>query len=298
MRIRANSNKNRELYWHAWARTTCYKTVFSLFGFMRWARSKIAREPSKKWHGPLWKQIGAVLFGTTVQLSIDKNGRFMYIRSYQINDLIALFGRPEERTVEEIIRSLKAGDVFFDVGAYIGQYTLLAADRVGKTGTVIAVEPENQNFELLQRNIRENNAENVSLFNFALGRQNGTAHLVSVTEDLAVSTLNSSWISALYPEINIDKQVTTVEVKTITTMMRELRINHIDLLKVDVEGAEVQVLEGGLEYFQSGKIRCVICELHGTRPEVKTLLERLSYQVEEKPQHIIAYLKRKGEVVR
>ena len=73
--------------------------------------------------------------------------------------------------------------------------------------------------------------------------------------------------------------------------MEEHGLDHIDLFKVDVEGAEIQVFEGAAECLRAGRVHCIICELHGTRQQVKPMLEELGFEVEMRQQHAVAHHK-------
>jgi FkbM family methyltransferase len=264
--------------------------VFRLFGLVRTLRARWSRKVSKKWHGPLWKRIASPLLGTRERLTVRPDGLPLYIRPNQINDLIALFGRPEEEFVADMVASLGPGDVFVDAGAYIGQYSVQAAGCVGSQGAVVAVEPDTDNFRLLQRNVEANANGCVRLVKGALGHQDGTVEITTVPDDSALCTLSDTWVDELYPDEHLDTQAQTVPLMTIATTMRELGLDHIDLLKVDVEGAEVQVFEGARDCLRSGQIRRIICELHGnTAPRVKALLEECGYRIEFRPQHLVAW---------
>ena len=67
----------------------------------------------------------------------------------------------EPYETELILKQVKSGDIIVDVGANIGYYTVLFADKVGKKGKIIAIEPDPINFEILQKNIKENKLFNV-----------------------------------------------------------------------------------------------------------------------------------------
>ena len=83
-----------------------------------------------------------------------------------------------------ILRQVKKSDVAVDVGANIGYYTILLADKVGKTGKVYAFEPDKINFEILLKNIKANNLENVIAVNVAVGSKNGKDYLYKSSENL------------------------------------------------------------------------------------------------------------------
>ena len=83
-----------------------------------------------------------------------------------------------------ILKQTKKGDVVVDVGANIGYYTILLADKVGKNGKVYAFEPDKLNFEILVKNIKANNLKNVIAVNAAVGRKNETKVLYKSEENL------------------------------------------------------------------------------------------------------------------
>jgi len=129
---------------------------------------------------------------------------------------------------------------FIDVGANIGYFTCLMGKLAGPSGSVLAIEPEPQNFELLQRNLKLNNLTNVTLHACALGASAGSAML------------------GLYKAANrgrhslVDTQAKTqieVPVKTLDELVRTAgpNIKAWSLLKIDVEGYEGFVLDGARE---------------------------------------------------
>jgi len=274
--------------WRVQWRTFCYKLALSTFGFARTVHAKLTRRRAKKWHGPVWEKVGGRLFGRAVQPSIYMDKHIMYVRPYQVNDLISLFGRPEERFLDQMIHNLSPGEVFVDAGAYIGQYTILASQQVGAAGKVIAIEPSQDNFALLKRNLGVKAARNVTLLNLAIGEKEGQAVLNSVSEDSALCTLDDNWIDTLYPDHQLSMQTTMVQVCTLPSLIKQQDLDHIDLLKVDVEGAEIGVFEGAEECLRRGQVKRIICELHGTRDRVKQILESFGFEVQLKQQHAIA----------
>src|SRR5437764_1145672 len=87
-------------------------------------------------------------------------------------------GQPYEPAITMLLASdLTEGDVFVDVGAHIGYFTILAAGLVGSTGKVLAFEPEPTNYEQLLRHIKLNDLSNVVVFNWAVGDHPGVVDL-------------------------------------------------------------------------------------------------------------------------
>lgn len=131
------------------------------------------------------------------------------------------------------------GDVVLDVGAHIGYFTLKAAQAVGSEGIVIAVEPDPRNFKILKKNIRSNKLRNVKLFNCALGSSMGYARL-----KMSSDPMRSALVNKLQ---NRDPSLIKVEVKTMDELCEEIGVQKLNWVKIDVEGADSDVLKGGFK---------------------------------------------------
>ncbi len=126
----------------------------------------------------------------------------------------------------------KEGDVVVDIGAHVGKYALVAAKRVGKEGKVIAIEAHPENFKALLNNIRLNDFQNVIALNAAAFSENGKTLRLFGQWDTAYSL--KSW----------DAKHTKVETRTTDSILRQYDIGSADWVKIDVEGAETDVLIG------------------------------------------------------
>lgn len=144
----------------------------------------------------------------------------------------------EPETVAYVQSILKPGMTFVDVGANIGQYTLIASRSVGPAGRVFSFEPHPHTFAELNRHVAMNDAKNVQTFECALSDSKGKAKLwLGYSDNAGANSLN--------PTINTSGH--SVEIKT-ERMDDQLRdVDRIDLMKIDVEGAELLVLNGGIE---------------------------------------------------
>ncbi len=129
---------------------------------------------------------------------------------------------------------LTRGMTVVDVGANIGYYTLLAARLVGVKGRVFAFEPEPENYALLIRNIKLNDYKNIVPEKKAVSSRTGKAELFINKETGAHGFL---------PERENIKGVTTVETVSLDEYFKG-RESPIDVIKIDVEGAELEVLNG------------------------------------------------------
>ena len=130
--------------------------------------------------------------------------------------------------------NLKKG-IFVDIGANIGRYTIMQAKKL-KVGKVIAIEPEPRNFEILKKNIKLNNLENVIPVKIACSNSKGIANfwLGAEGEGTAHSLI----------EIKNNSKKISVNTETLDNIMKKLKIKKVDLIKVDVEGLEPLIFEG------------------------------------------------------
>lgn len=173
-----------------------------------------------------------------------------------------------ENSVKALIkRKLKKGMVFIDLGAHIGLYTLLASKLVGSNGLVVALEPHPENFAFLLINLKLNHCYNVIALNYA-------AYNDDKFVKLYVSSV-SGWHSLKVKE----GYHITVQARRIDTILNELAIRKVDFMKIDVEGAEYEVLEGAINTLRKYKPRMVIEVRYSNLGKVLSLLRKLRYQV-------------------
>lgn len=165
--------------------------------------------------------------------------------------------------VSEIIwRLLDQGDCCIDVGANIGYITSLMATKVGKAGKVMAFEPNPSTFEDLAYNVELWNASTdvaaIDIYQLAVSHQSGTA-LFNVGSDRAIAALISA---------DSDPQIrqSSIEVSLIPLDDMFDENANISLLKIDVEGHELSVLEGAANLLAIGKLKHIIFEDFGAYP--------------------------------
>lgn len=136
---------------------------------------------------------------------------------------------------------VEPGQVVVDVGAHIGRYALSAAKRGAK---VVAIEPDPSNFELLEASVRLNGFLSVTCLRVALSNSRGKGALfLSPPENTGISSLEASW-AANFDEGRTRPSV-EVDLETLDRALGPLALQRVDWLKIDVEGHELPVLEGG-----------------------------------------------------
>jgi FkbM family methyltransferase len=134
-----------------------------------------------------------------------------------------------------VLAALQPGDVFVDVGANIGYYPVIAAGNVGPGGAILAFEPDPDNFRLLEENLRLNGCDQVATaFRAGLADTAGPGHLY-LSEDNA----GDHQIFAT----GGDRRSLAVTLHNGADFLRS-RVTRLDLLKVDVQGAEYAVMAG------------------------------------------------------
>jgi FkbM family methyltransferase len=142
---------------------------------------------------------------------------------------------------------LKPGMVFVDVGANDGYYTLFAARRTGPGGRVLAVEPSSRERGNLERNVARNALTNVTVLPVALGAESGKADLrLAQGKHSGHNTLGNFANDGVLAE-----SVETVEVVTLDRVGSDLGLDRLDIIKIDVEGAEASVIAGGREILKA-----------------------------------------------
>jgi len=180
-------------------------------------------------------------------------------------------GFTEPGTATLIKKLLKEGMTFVDLGASKGIYTLLAAKIVGEKGKVFAFEPAPDNFEILKRNVRR--LKNVTVIQKAISNRTGTAQLF-----LSLSDSVSHRIYGAQDRRNSIE----VETTTLDDFFKD-KDCKIDLVKMDIEGAEMRALEGMEKVMKQNENLMLITEfyprllkLSGSSPE-KLLRELTEY---------------------
>ena len=155
-----------------------------------------------------------------------------------ISTELALFNTHEPLNTELLTQNLKKGMVCFDVGANIGYYTLLESKMVGDEGKVIAIEPSPINFKQLQKNIQNEKAKNVELYQIAGGDQNGTIKFLLDPHS------NLSRIISNEEKVREKGEIVDVPMKKLDSFLEASTIKTLDFIRMDVEGYEFNILEG------------------------------------------------------
>lgn len=175
-----------------------------------------------------------------------------------IGEKIIRLGVFDLAVCEAIARLASPGDLIVDAGANCGQMTSLMACAAGFMGKVLAIEPHPRTFDLLRRNVAEwrfrQDISVISLHQCALAAESGSAELV----EPAGFSQNSGLARLSTGETHIGRHV--VKAVRLDELLSECP--RIAMLKLDVEGYELKVLEGSSDLLESGAIRNIVFEDH------------------------------------
>lgn len=133
-------------------------------------------------------------------------------------------------------RYLKPDMVFVDVGANLGEYSLFAAKRLSR-GKVLAFEPLSSILSVLNRNIKLNGFKNIDVFPFGLSSHDETMTIYEF-EDV------HEGLATFYPGDRQSRMAIAVELKKMDDVVSSQKLNRIDFIKIDIEGAELKALQG------------------------------------------------------
>jgi FkbM family methyltransferase len=168
---------------------------------------------------------------------------------------ILVHGCYEPETFEFLRSHLRPGMVFFDVGAHVGQYTLLASEGVGAQGSVHAFEPHPVTFAALRRNVERIRAANVTLNDAAVTDRSGTRRLhLGPSGNPGGSSLFADVVAA----------AGSIEVRTVTLddYARGSRLPRVDVMKLDIEGGELTALLGAVDVLRGNPDAVLIIEFN------------------------------------
>lgn len=177
----------------------------------------------------------------------------------------------EEAVIGELLANLRPDDVFFDVGANVGTYACLAAGNL-PDGHIVAFEPEPTNAARLRDNANLNGLD-IEIHQFALADADGTAHLERA----------GAAPGAGEHALADDESDRTVEViqRTGDQLIEAEVVPVPTVIKIDVEGAELKVLEGLSETLARDTCRLVYCEVHPDR------LRSFGHDVDQVRDHLV-----------
>jgi len=144
----------------------------------------------------------------------------------------------ESRPYEKYFRP-EPGQTVVDAGANIGCFTLRSAELVGTSGRILAFEPSSRSYSILKKNAKKNKLKSILTMNMALGNQEGRITLWVHDMSAYDSTLRAENEKARL------RGGEKIPVRKLDNVLDELRIKELNFIKLDTEGAELDILRGG-----------------------------------------------------
>lgn len=172
-------------------------------------------------------------------------------------------GRFESAELRFVGRFLQPDMVVLDIGAHHGLYTLLASRLVGARGKVLAFEPSARERKALSLHMSLNRCKNVQVLPFALGKETTDA-------DLYVVEASASGCNSLRPpasDVLVSSHPQRVRVVRLDDQLSVLKIDHVDFIKLDVEGGELAVLEGASQLLSRRPRPVILAEVQDVRTQ-------------------------------
>lgn len=175
-----------------------------------------------------------------------------------ISRTLLLFGCRELEHKFMLEEYLRPGMTVLDIGANIGYYALMELSIIGEKGTLIAVEPSPSNIQLLRRNIKLNGYENVEVHQAAISDKSGFKKFF-MSEMSNLNTFHDTGTGSLH----LSGETVDVATKTVGEILQG---RELDLMRMDVEGHEVEVINGLLPLIENGEVHpAIIFETHLSR---------------------------------
>jgi FkbM family methyltransferase len=170
-----------------------------------------------------------------------------------------LRGQFEQAECRFVERFLEPGMTVLDIGAHHGFYSLLASRKVAPSGRVISFEPSPREREKLARHLAWNSSENVRVEETALGEADGPADF------FVVARKETGCNSLRQPQTKHPTRRLQVQVQRLDEYLRSRQMDRVDFIKLDVEGAELSVLQGAGEIFDRSPRPVLLCEVQDLR---------------------------------
>jgi FkbM family methyltransferase len=183
-----------------------------------------------------------------------------------------------------VLLYLRAEDTFFDCGAHVGIFSCIAAKSLQGSGRIVGFEPNPVCFDLYKHNLSQLGFSNFNAIEAGLSDQEGQASLTLGKEGLAAFSTFATG-EQLGDRMSLD----TISVKshTLDSLVVDLKVEQVDLAKLDVEGWELQVLNGAEQSIRAGKFPLWMIEFTeenavasgSTTQKLRAALEAFGYTV-------------------
>ncbi|MEP0872333.1 FkbM family methyltransferase [Trichocoleus desertorum AS-A10] len=168
----------------------------------------------------------------------------------------------ETEVSDFLIQTLRPGDRFIDIGAHVGYFSLLAATLVGGSGSVLAFEMESANYKKILENIELNQLSNLKVFNVALGAETKEAQFFVNLDNDGGHALWNVGAHQFNQKSRMSQATKKVSATTLDQALTDQNSIPPKMIKIDTEGAELQVLKGSINILKSHRVPYIISEVN------------------------------------
>ncbi len=212
--------------------------------------------------------------------TIDANGLIWFCGSMVRCSVESLLDITGAVTAYDRHRPLTPGQTVVDAGAFEGMFAIYAASRVGKSGRVIALEPDPENLRRLRENVARNGLSQVEIVEAGLWSHEGTVDFTPGGHGAAINPGSGSM---------------EIRVSALAGLIEHRKITRLDFIKMDIEGAEIEVLESSRELLRTLPAAWAIASYHRrdgqkTAGRLEKIFRELGYKaLTENPAHLTTY---------
>ncbi len=196
-----------------------------------------------------------------VQLKDAKSSLYVDPQDDGISKDLFVWGRREVEATAMFKALLKPGQTIVDLGANIGYYVVIEAEHIGSSGRILAIEASPHNVELLKKNVALNEFDSIVHTEWAaISNVTGTATL-HVANKSNLHTLERTPFMDNYVEFRETIDVSTYRLDDYLAK-HGVPLSQIDIIRMDIEGYEIQAVEGMMETIKASPSLTIFVELH------------------------------------
>jgi FkbM family methyltransferase len=188
---------------------------------------------------------------------VGANGLYTYVDPFtNLGNALLTSGTFEQQTEEILRASLGRGDVFLDIGANEGYFSALAGTLVGPTGSVIAVEPQSRLRDIIELNLHINDVTRYRVYTNAFGGEDGAEARINLWPT------HNTGASSMVRRYRFSRRTEAVRFVSLERIFTECSVDHVDLVKVDVEGFEGQVVRHLVPQLRGQRVKFLLLDYH------------------------------------
>lgn len=200
-----------------------------------------------------------------------KNSAGIFRCRARTNDALIIC-EAHEQQLKQYFSSFREGN-FVDIGAHVGKYTVQLARQVQNRGRVLAIEAHPKNFEALIYNIKLNGLDNVTALNIACWSENSKLQLyqdLNTTATTSYSLIDKFQGDYIY-----------IDARKLDDILKDMKIDTVDFMKIDVESAEAEVLRGAEAVLKSNNVKRILFEQSESMgiQACRSILEKYGYSI-------------------